>query len=283
MYYQVEPLFPGLTRIWDVARTAMYLVEGKDKAVLIDTGVGVGDLKSVVDGLTDKPLTVLITHGHVDHAMGAGAFSDTDIYVCPLDERVYAQHSQMGVRRGYVAGATLQGGDPDVLNRLTDEDFVPAQEFSKFLPLAAGDSFDLGGVTVKVLKGAGHTQGSLTMLMPEWRVLLLGDACNHFTYLFSEWSSSVTQYREMLLHLKKETDGLYNRVLLSHGKGEGTADLIESVLAVCDDILAGTVDNMLFQGSMGEPAVIAKAMDFQRFCRIDGGEGNIVYNPEKLS
>ena len=60
MFYQVEPLFPGLTRIWDVARTAMYLVEGADKAVLIDTGVGVGDLKSVVAGLTDKPVTLAI-------------------------------------------------------------------------------------------------------------------------------------------------------------------------------------------------------------------------------
>lgn len=76
MFYQSEVLFPGLTRIWDVARTAMYLVEGTEKAVLLDTGVGVGDLKELVGELTDKPVTVLVTHGHVDHAMGAAGFRD---------------------------------------------------------------------------------------------------------------------------------------------------------------------------------------------------------------
>jgi len=36
--------------------------------------VGVGHLKDLVSGLTDKPLTVLLTHGHVDHANGAPEF-----------------------------------------------------------------------------------------------------------------------------------------------------------------------------------------------------------------
>ena len=281
MLFQTQPLFPGLTRIWDAAHTAMYLVEGDEKAVLIDTGVGVGDLKAVVDGLTDKPVTVLITHGHVDHAMGAGAFKCA--HISPLDEGVYGEHSQLMVRCGYIEGAALQGGDPAVLEQVTDADYQAVRPFSDFLPLAPGDRFDLGGVTVEVLEGAGHTPGSLTMLIPQWRVLMLGDACNQFTFLFDHWSSPVTRYREMLLGLKAKTDGRYDRVLVSHGMGEGAPDMIDSVIAVCDDILAGNVDNMPFRGPMGEHCVIAKAMDFTRFCREDGGSGNIVYGPGKLN
>ena len=86
----------------------------------------------------------------------------------------------------------------------------------------------------------------------------------------------------MLLTLQAETAGKYDRCLFSHGMGEGTVDMIANVIAVCDDILAGKVDNMPFRGFNGEPAFIAKAMDFARFCRADGGEGNVVYNPEKI-
>lgn len=279
MFYQVEPLRPGLTRIWDVAHTAIYLVEGEEKAILIDTGVGVGDLKKVVDGLTDKPLTVLITHGHVDHAMGAAGFED--VRMSPLDEGVYGEHSNFEGRKGYVMGSAMQGGDPALVSRITDADYLPPRAFCEYDPLMPGEKFDLGGVTVEVLPGAGHTPGSVTMLIPEWRVLMLGDACNPFTFLFDHWAAPVATYREMLLGLKELTDGRYDRVLLSHALGESAADTLDNVIAVCDEVLAGGGDNLPFQSPFGT-GLIAKAMDPVRFCRVDGKDGNIVYNPEKL-
>lgn len=279
MYYQIEPLFPGMTRIWDVARTAMYLVEGEDRAILIDTGVGVGDLKPVVDGLTGKPVTVLLTHGHVDHAMGALGFED--VYISPLDQDVFRDHSCFEVRKGYVMGSAMQGGDTALVSQIVDSDFLAPKDFSSFAALNPGDRFDLGGVSVEVLRGAGHTPGSLTMLIPEWRVLLLGDVCNQFTFLFDHRAAPIAQYREMLLKLKEETDGRYDRVLFSHGLGEGNVNMISNVIAVCDEVLAGQADNMPFQNPLGS-GLIAKAMDFQRFCRVDGVEGNVIYNPDKL-
>ena len=281
MFYQVEPLFPGLTRIWDVARTAMYLVEGADRTVLIDTGVGLKGLKELVDGLTDKPLTILLTHGHVDHAMGAGLFPGVPAHIGLADEMIYAEHSVLGVRRGYVMGAAMQGGDPAVIASVADDDFAAPVSFSEFLPLMPGDRFELGGVSLEIMTGRGHTPGSVTVLIPEWRLLLLGDACNAFTYLFAPECPTVPVYKETLLKLKAETDGKYERTLFSHGVGEGAPDMIDRVIAVCDDIMAGKVDNMPFRGFSGEPVCIAKAMDFSRFCRADGGEGNIVYDPNK--
>lgn len=279
MFYQIEPIFPGLTRIWDVAHTAMYLVEGSEKAVLIDTGVGVGSLKSVVEGLTDKPVTVLLTHAHVDHALGAAGFDD--VRVSHLDADVYAEHRNFEGRKGYVLGCVAQGGDAALIHSVRDGDYLEPVPFEMFGELQPGDRFDLGGVSVEVLRGAGHTPGSLTMLIPEWRVLLLGDACNQFTFLFDRWSASVSDYRRMLVELKKETDGRYDRVILSHGNGDAPVNMIESVIAVCDEIIAGTADNLPFQSPFGT-GLIAKAMDFQRFCRADGGSGNIVYNPTNI-
>ena len=130
MFYQVEPLFPGLTRIWDVARTAMYLVEGADRAVLIDTGVGLKGLKELVDGLTDKPLTILLTHGHVDHAMGAAEFEE--VYMNHADDYIYVQHADMGFRRD---GLFL------CPQKVEEGEIIPAKELSEIKQMSGGEIF----------------------------------------------------------------------------------------------------------------------------------------------
>lgn len=280
MFYRFEKLTPHITRIWDVSHTAMYLIEGSERALLVDTGVGAGSLKAAVESLTTKPIAVVLTHGHVDHAMGAGEF-DT-VYMHSADAAIYADHSQLPVRMGYVQGAVHQGGDAELIAKVQRSDYLPVKAVEAFLPLEWGDTFSLGDISVETFAAPGHTPGSTVLLIPEERILILGDACNGFTFLFDDSCPSVARYCEMLLGLQEQTAGKYDRCLFSHGMGDGTADMITNVIAVCDDILAGNVDNMPFRGFNGEPAFIAKAMDFAHFCRADGGEGNVVYNPEKI-
>ena len=52
----------------------MYLLEGSEKALLLDTGYGAGNLRAFVEQLTDKPVIVANTHYHPDHAGGNGEF-----------------------------------------------------------------------------------------------------------------------------------------------------------------------------------------------------------------
>ena len=280
MFYQFEKIHPRITRIWDVSRTAIYLIEGSERALLVDTGVGAGSLKTAVESITTKPVTVLLTHGHVDHAMGAGEFDTA--YMHSADAELYLDHSQLPVRMGYVQGAVHQGGDAELIAKVQRSDYLSVKAVEDFLPLEWGTTFSLGDISVEAIAAPGHTPGSTAVLIPEERILILGDACNAFTFLFDASCPSVAQYREMLLTLQAETAGKYDRCLFSHGMGEGTVDMIANVIAVCDDILAGKVDNMPFRGFNGEPAFIAKAMDFSRFCRADGGEGNVVYNPNNI-
>ena len=60
-----------------------YLLIGEERALLIDCGLGIGDIKGAVEKITDKPILVVATHGHVDHAGGDGQFEK--IYVHTLD------------------------------------------------------------------------------------------------------------------------------------------------------------------------------------------------------
>ncbi|MGM9615798.1 MAG: MBL fold metallo-hydrolase [Oscillospiraceae bacterium] len=264
--FQTEKISPRVTRIFAFNTELMYLIEGDERAALLDTGSGFGSLRSCVDALTDKPVVVLLTHGHTDHALGAAEFET--VCMNPLDEAVYARHSDMAFRAG--SGAMW----PDFA-KLRAEQIVPAMAFADMRSLKAGEAYELGGETVECFACPGHTPGSLVFLLRQARMLLLGDACNDMTFLFDDHALSVSDYRRSLLRLDAATRGKYDRVLLSHGDGEGTPDMIARVLGVCDDVLAGRSDEQPFT-FMGDTGILAKAVDGNGR-RRDGGRGNLVY------
>lgn len=267
--FGTERLSPRVTRIFAFNTELMYLVEGDERAALLDTGSGFGSLRACVEELTDKPVIVLLTHGHTDHALGAAEFNE--VYMSPLDEAVYKKHSAMPFRAR--SGAMW----PD-FSRLREEQIVPAMAFSDMRPLHGGDVFDLGGAAVECFTCPGHTPGSLVFLMPEERMLLLGDACNDRTFLFDEFAPPVGAYRASLLTLEEETSGRFDRVLLSHGDGEGVPDMLRRVIGVCDEILTGRSDDQPFV-FLGDRGLLAMACGPDG-ARLDGGRGNIVYRAE---
>lgn len=76
MYYCAKSITQHLTQIQSPSGENLYLIVGQTQAVLIDAGLGVGHLRTFVKSLTDKPLTVLLSHGHIDHASGASEFEN---------------------------------------------------------------------------------------------------------------------------------------------------------------------------------------------------------------
>ena len=73
--YMVTWLMPGVWRMDDFFSASCYLVEGKEKALLIDTGMGEGDLPALAASLTTLPVEVAITHPHLDHMHWIDCFS----------------------------------------------------------------------------------------------------------------------------------------------------------------------------------------------------------------
>lgn len=270
--FHSEKVSEHITRIYGLTEEQMYLVTGSQKAVLIDTGSGAGSLRSYVETLTDKPVTVLLTHGHVDHAMGAPEF-DT-VCMSREDDYIYSQHCELEVRKGYL----LQSPDFD---KIVEEDYIPVVSADSFHDLREGDVFNLDGISVEVYSCPGHTKGSLCMLIREERILVTGDACNTFIFLFDTYSTGLSTYEKNLTALRAKTAGKFDRILLSHGPGrEYPVELIDEVLEVCEDIKRGNVDDLPFE-FMGRKALIAKAMEMGGG-RLDGKLGNIVYDKERV-
>ncbi|MFJ5760652.1 hypothetical protein ACIQAA_16305 [Neobacillus sp. NPDC093182] len=193
-----------------------------------------------------------------------------------LDKEVHANHSEYEIRKKYL---NMTMGDNFAF--VIEEDFIPIESSDRYKPLLLGDHFNFGGINLEICVGAGHTLGLVTILLVEERTLLLGDACNPFTFLFDEYSLGVSSNEKTLIELDKLTNGRYDRVYLSHGDGDAPKVMLDSVLAVCEDIKAGRTDDVPFN-FMGHTVFIAKKID-ETMKRLDGGLGNIVYSKEKVN
>lgn len=271
--FKTEKLTKRITRIFAPAGELVYLVEGDRYAVLIDTGSGIGSLADCVRSLTDKPLKILITHGHVDHAMGAAEFED--IHMNLNDISVYKEHGSEEFRK------TGPAHRPEGIDRLSEVVWIPTAPVTAFKDMKGGDIFDLGGEQIRIYDCPGHTKGSVVMLLVQERVLVLGDSCNDSTFLFADHCTSVVEYEENLRALKAQVDGTFDTVYISHGDGNGSVETINEVIHVCEDIRQGNTDDIPFD-FMGLSAVIAKAVTPGTMKRIDGRRGNIFYSKKLL-
>jgi len=134
----------------------MYLLEGTEKALLIDTGWGAGNLRAFVESLTDKPLYVANTHFHPDHAAGNGEF-----------ERVYM--SAGAEKDLYSVEKKNPGLAPFDISKL------PHPDYEKVF-VGDGFTFDLGGRTVEVIDTKpAHCNSSLFYLDRKYRLFFTGD------------------------------------------------------------------------------------------------------------
>ena len=81
--YQVRELQPGLWAIED-GHVRMFLLEGSEKALLLDTGFGTGDLCRLISSLTKKPLMLVISNSDRDHVGGCAQF-EGDVFLHPAE------------------------------------------------------------------------------------------------------------------------------------------------------------------------------------------------------
>ena len=69
-YYEFSK---GIFEIDEFDCASIFVIVGEERALVLDTGTGIGDLRRVIENrITAKPYDVVLTHNHVDHAGGAG-------------------------------------------------------------------------------------------------------------------------------------------------------------------------------------------------------------------
>ncbi len=172
-------------RLADIAGNRCYLVVGDERAALVDTMEGVGDLRAEVERITSLPVTVLLTHHHHDHVGGACSFESVGISAVDDGFWEREENAEARIREQLREGfglpegtffSTLEGRRPTTWH--VDE----------------GYELDLGGETVRAVALPGHTRGSMGYVVSGERVLLSGDAVTPCMTLFYDDSTTVDEW-----------------------------------------------------------------------------------------
>lgn len=171
-WFTVEPIDSDTWAVseyshWEEAHS--YLLCGTERAVLIDTGLGVADIRAVTDRLTRLPVTVVTTHAHWDHIGGHRYFEDISVHEAEADWlSVRFPLPLEAVKKNLTAKPCRFPGD------FVLEDYQIFQGRPTRL-LHDRDCLDLGGRRLTVLHTPGHSPGHCCFYEPGRGYLYSGD------------------------------------------------------------------------------------------------------------
>ena len=252
-----------------------YLVEGDNYALLIDSILGMGNLKAFCETLTDKPIRLVNTHAHSDH-FGGNFFFDH----CWLHHKDIGFFQQcIGIKKEQVVEMAKQMALPEYKDLIEPDDNFADWNPIRVFPLYDGDVFDLGGREIEVVEVGGHTAGSIVLIDHKTRIAYSGDACNGNTLLEFDNSLPVISYLRALLHLKDhqaEFDMMYG------GHEIFDPSIVDEAVETVAKVLAGTDDRCERTGIMGGTVYYAAEKVKDGYARKDGKHFNMSYVPEKI-
>ncbi|HEX2945517.1 MAG TPA: MBL fold metallo-hydrolase [Clostridia bacterium] len=178
-----------------------FLIEGDREALLVDTGIGGGNLKQCVEEITKLPVTVIFTHADGDHIGDAGQF-----------ERRFMHPSEFDYYRN------------------KNKNSVPME------PIWEGDIIDLGSYRFEVILIPGHTPGSIALLEREKRFLIGGDSIQTGSiYMFGD-GRNFHAYRASMKKLQGRI-GDFDTVYASHSALSVKADMIYTLYETAGRIM----------------------------------------------
>jgi glyoxylase-like metal-dependent hydrolase (beta-lactamase superfamily II) len=147
-----------------------YLIVGDKRALLFDSGLGIGHLGSIVRRLTSLPVLVLNSHTHFDHVGDNWEFST----VYAIDSPFTRKNAEGHPNAYMLANAGPSEACPPL---------PPGFDFAKYSiqpfriahTVHDGEIIDLGGRPLEVLLTPGHTPDALCLLDRKQKELFTGD------------------------------------------------------------------------------------------------------------
>lgn len=262
-WFKVEKVADKTWAIRDKTQVACYLVEGQEKAFLIDTCWGFGNLAELVQSITPLPVKVVITHGHPDHVCGAFQFSD--LYISKEDESLLNVFYNKQTRRQLIENRFKDQHSAD----FSEEKWINA-ELGNVSIIKEGDVFELGKRDLKVIAVPGHTPGSICLLDKENGLLFSGDSIQTAPVLmYLDTSLPLSTYFDSLVHVCSFEEA-YDKILPGHGETPIDKAILNELIDGVSEILEGKLKGKPEQTFFGEGLV------------YEFNETSIIYNENHL-
>lgn len=257
MERELTKLFPMVQfkkDTWEIDEfdlASIYLLIGAEKAMVIDCGMGVGDLRGAIEMITDKPLIVVISHGHVDHTANARQFEE--IWLHPKEqgapipqslERRRWDTAHIAARQKGCIGApyTMFNLYPYDIN-VDLRDPGPNEKMPVIHDLYDGQKFDLGGGrVVTAYECPGHAPGEMVFLDEYSRSLFAGDAINFNLGIGTVPVETTLRYLKRIQAMSDQYDGIYNGHHDFRALGAPLdEDCLPTIIELCEDVLSGHI------------------------------------------
>ena len=233
-WFEVRNIQDGLFAIYEPGQfeeVISYLVVGTEKALLFDTGLGIGDMKRVVSELTELVPIVVNSHTHYDHVGGNHQFdtvrgTETDYTRMSANGREHDAVAEF-VGEGWIWKPTPAGFSRESYR---SEPFAIAET------LEDGDVFELGGRKLEVLLTPGHAPDALCLLDRENRLLFTGDTFYPATLYAHLVGSDFHLYRKTAQRLS-DLAGDVDFVLPAHNEPWVSSDYLPKMRDAFESIV----------------------------------------------
>lgn len=209
------------------------LIIGKEKAFLVDTGCGIGNIRKAVEEVTDLPVMVVNTHSDNDHIAGNHLFDEVAMLDHPWSVEV-----QKGLPNSEMAHLIV----PGMIWKPLPEDFdaenyhVPGFKVTHWY--RDGDVLDLGNRSLEVIHTPGHSPDHCCFLDREDRLLFTGDLFytgSLYTYDKGGDIEAFTESYKMLMNYYEDFD----RMMASHNEPWVEKEVLRDVVNALDLINGG--------------------------------------------
>lgn len=181
-----------------------YLIIGESRAVLFDSGMGIGDIKAEVAQLTTLPVIVINSHSHYDHIGGNSAFGEVWAYNNGFETNRIQSGYSLSVCRSFM--------QPDMYKNLPDDfdlEHYCIKPSTITHRLNNLEAIDLGNRFLIVHHTPGHTPGSICLFDLRYRLLFTGDTFYPGALLAHLEESDVRAYRDSLQNLERFSNQIH--------------------------------------------------------------------------
>lgn len=200
-WYRVRRLDADVTLIDEPYIRAFYRcniwhVRGRDRDMLVDSGMGVVSLRTHVPIVTEKPLTAVASHTHFDHIGTHHEFEDrcvhraeADLLARPTRENTFADK--------YVTD--------EIFDALPPQPYLSATYSVRSAPatriLSDGDVIDLGDRHFEVIHTPGHSPGGIALWEAASGILFSGDIVYDGPLIEGETAEEMADYVKSMRRL----------------------------------------------------------------------------------
>jgi glyoxylase-like metal-dependent hydrolase (beta-lactamase superfamily II) len=246
-WFSVEEVDDGVLRITEphalpLIRANLFLVRGRDRDLLIDSGLGIGRLRAELVEVFDRSVVAVATHRHYDHVGGLHEFEEILVHRDDADAVRRPDEMESLVTSDldpdYLAMLTASGYEaPEVLiDALPHEGYDPAtyavRPVTPTRIVAEGDLVATGDRSFEVLHLPGHTPGEIGLWEGQTRTLVSGDCVYESGDLLDELpESDIDAYVRSMARLRDLP------VRIVHG-GHDDSFGRERLLELIDDYVA---------------------------------------------